>query len=253
MDTNLEKQEFLERFTKESKASKILAKRIKKESVLEESKSRFVGSRIQEYFDTKRQEKDMLTRKKEVLQRSIAELLLVKQNHAQIMGKVKNQTQEIRNRIKQLKIELGDQVNLPLSSKIRKQIKELSEKLSKKRSKSNKMIKNKLKEIREKTKNEILGDPEYEMTTEINLKEDIESNIYPSNIEFSRYYKTDSEIRLLRHFPEKNIILYVGKDSYLRVIDWKSLRILGLIRVNTSKPIMSVLLNKTSTDTGNKV
>jgi hypothetical protein len=248
MESNLEKQEFLERFTQESKASKILGKRIKQEVPLQANKSRFIGSRIKEYFNMKLEEKEMLLKKKEMLKKGIADLVLVKENHLKLMEKINSQKQEINKRIRTLKMQLGDHLNMPLDSKTRQRMKKFSLVLTKNRKNKNTQIKENLKNLREKTKTEILADPEYELLSEKDLKEDIESNIYPSNLEFSRFYNTDSQIKILKNFSENNLILYIGKDSFLRVIDWKSLRILGLIRINTSKPVINIFLNTTSTD-----
>lgn len=243
MESQLEKQEFMDRFAKESKASQILGKRVKTNAPLAQGHSRFVGARIKEYFKQKGEERDMLREKKESLQRSIAQMMFAKQNYLQIVQKVQSQKSEIQKRIKQLKEQLGDQLDLPMEPGTKGEIQALAKSMAKTRKNQNSKIKKQLSEARGKTKTELLSDPDYKVTTEAELKEDVEFNMYPAHLNFSRLIKVESEIQILRNFAEKNMWVYLGKDSFLRVVDWSSLRILGLVRVNTFRPVLEILVH----------
>lgn len=238
----------MDRLTRPSKASSILGKRVKVWNILQEQKSRFVGSRIKEHFELKLEERDKLAQKKKMLKQNIAQMVLDKQNFLKLSAKINRQKQEIQLRILELKSQLGDQLNFPLNPRTIRKIKNAGESLSKRRRQANAAAKIKWKEARQSTRQAILADPEYENESEAKLKQDTESNIYPSNLEFEKFFKTDFKVKLLRNFVSKNVFAFLDTESWLKVVDWASLRILGQVQVHTQKPVLDFVLESTLED-----
>lgn len=232
----------MDRLTQPSRASSILGKRVKPCSVLREQKSRFTGSRIKEHFELKQDERNQLLRKKELLKRSIAQMIFDKQNFLKLSNQINRQKQQIRSRIRQLKEKLGDQLNFPLNAQTIRQIKGAGDSLSKTRREANTQMRAQMRTLREETRNAILADPEYQQESEASLREDTESNMYPANLEFGKLFKTDFEIQFLRNFVSRNLFVFVDSDSCLKVVDWASLRILSLAKVITQKPLLDIVL-----------
>lgn len=219
---------------------------------MESKRSRCPGSRIQALFDAQLEQRELLRKKKRKLKAEIAKMLFDKQNFLRLSAKLERQKEEITRRTRALRAELGEQLDSPLDAQTERRIAEAGAALSKQRRKANAAHKATLKQRREATRAELLADPEYQVVSEAEVRKDVAANLYPATLEFARAFRADAEIQILRSCPGKNLFAILDAQASLRVLDWGSLRVLGLARVASQRRVLELLFQAADSEKGRR-